>query len=307
MRKQNLIVQKSQPAISEKARPVTELLAYTSLQLPINLPMCKQPNMPGNKGKRKGRDFEKESKRIRFSSTLSISYFWPVLPWVAPMKTKMVLGVQPENATTPSSVFFDASLPLKVDKKELNRKRQGDELQGKPKRPRFSNNKAITYCWPILPWTAPQLSTSQDNGCEEEIKKIDLIISKSLPAPPPSTTTSPPNHRPITWLLPQNYNFTASSMKMLEMEELKDFLNKKLKKAPLLRLTYCWPIIPFTKASTHKSPVSPSSIPSSRSPNLIPSSESPTSIPSSGSQSGISEVAVALIDQSRGEFWKPTN
>ena len=164
---------------------------------------------------------EKESKQPRFSSTPSITYCWPVLPWAAPMKTKKVLGVQPENATTLSSVFSDPSLPLKVDKKELNRKRQGDELQGESKRPRFSANKAITYCWPILPWTAPQISTSQDNGCEEEIQKIDLIINKVLPAPQPPTTTSPLYHTSITLLLPQNYNFTAN-MKMLEREELKD-------------------------------------------------------------------------------------
>ena len=300
-----LIVQKSQPANSEKVRPVVELLVSSSLQLP-KLPMCKQSNVSGNKEKRKGRDFEKESKRPRFSSTLSITYCWPVLPWVAPMETKLALGVQPKNATTLSSVFPDANQPLKVkvDKKELNRKRQGDELQGESKRPRFLANKAITYCWPILPWTAPQLLTSQEKGCEEETKKTDLIIKKSLPAPQPSTTTSPLHHPSITLFLPQNYNLTASSMKMLEMEELKELVNKKLKKSPLLRLTYCWPIIPFAKASPHRSPLSPSSIPSSESSNSFPSSESPDSIQSLGSKRGFSEVAG---DLSGGESRKPTN
>ena len=208
---------------------------------------------------------------LQSASLLSITYSWPLIAW-APQPIILLNKVTKQTSTV--SKLATATVAPAKEKVKVN-KRKGDILEDESKRMRFSASLAITYCWPILPWVAPATyATPPRTRSEVEEERKVLIVQKFLPTSIlPRAVLATKAHAsvafsitslPIYLVLPKMSTQAKPAMKTKsrrlmkvaevvkveerteEVMEIKEQPNAN-EKVPLLSLTYCWPLLPYTK------------------------------------------------------------
>ena len=247
------------------------------------------------------------------SPLLSITYCWPLVAWTNFGPTIPSSKVK-EQTSTVGRHTTPTPAPM-MEKVKVN-KRKGDDLESERKRRKFS---AITYCWPILPWVAPATHAMTRRSEEEEAGEAILIVENlqlpTTPIPAAKTLELPIIPLPLDLLLlkmlpranPARKTKSMSLKRKVEdvdlvkveerleeaegVREMKELGENEEEKVPLLRLTYCWPILPYTK------PTFIQSAPSSRGdPQIIlPTSIQPDFSP--GSKRCFSHLATSLTCQ----------
>ena len=220
--------------------------------------------------------FANSANLLSFQSAnlLSIKYCWPLVAWTS-QPTIPLSKVKKQTAA--------AATLTAVKEKVKVKKRKGDVLEkNERKRMRFSADSAITYCWPILPWVAPATHETPPNtrGDDEDEGKAGIPIVQKCEQPATllphqgvpaakalASFTFPIIPLPIHLILlkmsplakparrtkPRSLMRKVGVVGLLKVEErmegegeMREEVNES-GKVPLLRLTYCWPILPYTK------------------------------------------------------------